>query len=81
MGKCKMTWALSQDVVSLSGEKVDVCISCDVLRLPRVGDLHFHTEESALEQTPSVQRSYDSDSTVMGCAWTQISVRMLGAVS
>ena len=53
-------------------------MSCDVMNLPRICDLHFNTVESTLGQASSAQGSCDRERTVMGCAGTRIFVRKLG---
>lgn len=53
-------------------------MSCDVMNLPRMCDLHFNTVESTLGQASSAQGSYDRERIVMGCAGTRIFVRKLG---
>lgn len=53
-------------------------MSCDVMNLSRMCDLHFNTVESTLGQASSAQGLYDRERIIMGCAGTQIFVRKLG---
>lgn len=52
-------------------------MNCDVLRLPVLFDLHLSTAEKKFWST---LRSYDNESTAIGCTGTQIGVIVPGAV-
>lgn len=54
-------------------------MGCDILRIPKLFELNFNKLESTPEDTCTVPRSCDSESTATGSEGTQITVTVFGS--